>query len=326
MNIFTSYIPPASSSDPHLSTLDKKTQGSSISNNLLRPRSESSNFHTKLAFSVDCDVLVALNNTPRQVNMSRDFRPSVPERTFAPLTPIIASPITTPSTSTTSSKLYVTVSKEGAKEKLAALHSEISLVGQDYFSKGALVPTPPAKQAILAADPSPLWNSAPPKAERASVGIIEPITYIPPAASLPASSDAHGLSERDNIRKRRASLPLMTIAKPLPPLLSTNTSQLVTSSLRDALPTDKPIKHRAKFSLDSDDCEGIWFDSPEEIEVAVVRDGVRDENHSASEWLKDKNKDNIRRHHVLMELLSTEMGYLMDLRELVNVSATFVMG
>ena len=31
------------------------------------------------------------------------------------------------------------------------------------------------------------------------------------------------------------------------------------------------------------------------------------------------SKDNVRRYHALMELLSTEVGYLMDLRALVNV-------
>lgn len=314
MDILTSYIPPVPSSKPHFSTLEPSfSRGSSSSNNLLnRSSKQSLHAYTKL---VDRDVHAALNNTSCQVNVPKDHRSSVPERTFTPLTPIIASPITTPSTSMASSKLYVTVSNdEGAKEKLATLHSEISLVG-DYFTKGALAPIP-TKEAASVVDHS-----------SGRAGIIEPITYIPPVASLPASSDAHGLSERDNIQKRRASLPLMMISKPLPPnlppFLSKTTSELITSPLRDGVPTDKPIKHRAKFSLDSDDGEGIWFDSLDEPEA--LEDGERDENRSADEWLKDKSKDNIRRYHALMELLSTEMGYLMDLRELVNVSVAFVM-
>jgi len=36
--------------------------------------------------------------------------------------------------------------------------------------------------------------------------------------------------------------------------------------------------------------------------------------------MSTSNKDDIRRYHALMELLSTEVGYLMDLRALVNVS------
>ena len=228
-----------------------------------------------------------------------------------------------------SSKLHATVSKEGAKEKLAVLHSEPSLVEQDYLTKGGLALIP-IKQAVPVADPSPLWNSTA-KVESGPAGLIEPIAYIPPVASLPASSDAHGLSEQDDSRKRRhASFPFMTIPNPLPstppPFLSKTTSQLIASPLRDAVPTDKPIKHRAKFSLDPDDGEGIWFHSPDEPEAAVLGDGGRDENRSADEWSKNKYKDNIRRYHVLMELLSTEMGYLMDLRELVNVSVAFVVG
>lgn len=226
----------------------------------------------------------------------------------------------------TSSKLYFTISREGAREKLTALHSEPSVIEQDYLTKGALAHIPPTEQAVLVADPFP--PTPPPKAENGLAGEIEQATYVPPEASLPASLEAHGPSERDNIRKRRTSLPLMKLSKPLPPtpppLPSKNTSQLAGSSSQDAVPAGKPTKHRAKFSLDSDDGEEIWFDSPEEPEAAVLEDGGRDESRSADEWLKDKSKDNIRRYHVLMELLSTELGYLMDLRELVNVSVSFV--
>ena len=34
----------------------------------------------------------------------------------------------------------------------------------------------------------------------------------------------------------------------------------------------------------------------------------------------EKKRDDVRRYHALMELLTTEVGYLMDLREMVNVS------
>lgn len=98
--------------------------------------------------------------------------------------------------------------------------------------------------------------------------------------------------------------------------------------MRDAVTAsgDPVVKRKHKFHMgdensDREDEGEPWAESPEDVDGGT-HEGTSNNEHSPEDgWLKEKMKDDIRRYHVLMELLSTEMGYLMDLRELVNVSS-----
>ena len=314
--------------------------------------------HSELALSVDRAIFVNFNGDLLRPGVGMPHGPprrsTVTPRTFAPLTPIIASPITTPTTSMSTTGIYSTSDKEGAKEKLTTLH-HTSHREQDYLTKGMLAPMPASEEeSVRVVDRSPTWISTPPTppskppqyrsmARRAS-------SSVPPSASLPTSSSPHAYSSPN--RRRRASLPPMALSKPLPPtpLLPFTPSPPTTSSLKghrthqskemfrlsgsplrdDTVPakayqrsSSKPIFHIPDSGSDEeeDGSSEPLADSPKEmfLEQRLEAEGktaISSENNSSVA----KKQDDIRRYHALTELLSTEEGYLMDLRELIHVS------
>jgi hypothetical protein len=170
---------------------------------------------------------------------------------------------------------------------------------------------------------------------------------VPPSASLSTLLNSHAYSFRDNAPRRRASLPPMALSKPLPPtpppppppsLNSHRTSnqsfRSSKSSLRDgtiALASapnrrpSKPIFHVLDSGSDrEDDAIGEPLtESPKEIFLQRRMEPGKTASPSENSSLKAKRQDDIRRYHALTELLTTEEGYLMDLRELVNVSTLY---
>jgi hypothetical protein len=264
---------------------------------------------------------------------------------FAPLTPIIASPITTPTPSMSTSTLYPNSDKEGTKEKLTAIKNALSHES-DYLTEVNLAPIPASDDKVIAiVDKSPTWTSTPPtpppkppryrsSARRASSSVL-------PSISLPVSLNRHAYSQ-GSAPKRRATLPPVAFSKPLPatppsppsPSLKMNQLSRPKQSLRlsgspprsdifskTRRSSSKPIFHVLDNGSDreEDGSGGLSAESPKEI---YLEQQIESAGASENARFKAKRQDDIRRYHALVELLTTEEGYLMDLRELVNVSAS----
>ncbi|KAF7981668.1 hypothetical protein HWV62_32794 [Athelia sp. TMB] len=279
-----------------------------------------------------------ISSTVRSSSGERSGRPNARKRTrlvprsFSPLTPIVASPITTPTTSMSSTSFYVAPDRESAKEMLAALQG--TPLQQDYLTKGFPAPLPSGNAAIRAVDVSQTPHSIPPtpptKSNSQLLASLESRrvpTSIEPSASLPASSDEHA-TETYALR-RRSSLSLMSMSKDLPktpptppsPSHKGNFAYVSTkaplSPLRDtfvATDSKKAIFHVPEGS-DREDDDPTWAESPQDYETA---DEAPEADEESKEIFKDNLKDNLRRYHALTELLTTEMGYVRDLRELIN--------
>lgn len=81
--------------------------------------------------------------------------------------------------------------------------------------------------------------------------------------------------------------------------------------------------HRAFFHIPADNAS----DEDEPVQDSTERDsGTTNDGSSTSDhldgdrWAIDKQKDDTRRYHALMELLTSEVGYVENLRSLVDVS------
>lgn len=89
-------------------------------------------------------------------------------------------------------------------------------------------------------------------------------------------------------------------------------------------PAPKRLFHVPDGSSDREDEGEHLSESPKDmyLDAAMVARGSmhNEDSPEGSPWLTEKMKDDVRRYHALMELLTTEVGYLMDLREMVNVN------
>jgi hypothetical protein len=345
MEVLSSYTPPkAHDSSPYTSP-----RAASSSKSILHRRESTKSLdpHSKVAFSVDHTVFVKFHGDSSRTGVSVPHAAQISSaspRTFAPLTPIIASPVTTPTMSTT--PLYVMSDKESAKEMLTAIQDS-SHLERDSSIQVIRTPFPPSdEKAVRVNEISPTWTSTPPtpppKPPRYRSVARRASSSVPPSTSLPNSLNPRAFSSTDNIPMRRVSLPPMTLSKPLPPTpplpfapsirsrrshRSRRSSQISESSLRDGIMepksgrSSKPIFHLLESGSDDEEngsCTSLTA-SPKEMSL---EQRMKAPGASENGWLKAKKQDDIRRYHALAELLTTEEGYLMDLRELVNVSTT----
>ena len=319
MEVIYSYVPP--------DTVPSRPSSSSLDYRGLDPQSE-------LALSVDHAAFVGYHGgsevTPQGARRS-------PARTFAPLTPIIASPITTPTTSMSTNTIYLGPDKEGAKERLTALQRS-SQHETDYSTKGNLPKIPLSEEQFLKIiDKSPTWTSTPPTPppkppSYQSAARCAP-SAVPLSVSLPVSLNPRPLSSRSNVPRRRASLPPMALSKPLPPTPYSHASPVrihqhwpplfggpdgIVEPAVNSGRSSKPIFHVLDNGSDrEEDGNGeLLSDSPKEVLLGQRREAATTDDG----WLTAKKHDDIRRYHALTELLTTEEGYFNDLRELVNVS------
>ncbi|KAH0839929.1 hypothetical protein J3R83DRAFT_883 [Lanmaoa asiatica] len=129
-----------------------------------------------------------------------------------------------------------------------------------------------------------------------------PITAPPPSLTqnvpLPHSTSLQDYSLVSPQPKRRsASLPTMTTFKPLPPT-----------------PTNIPVSHRPTFHLAVDASDTEEDTRPHNSDPSTPEYPQLLHTSAITE------RETTRRHHALSELLSTELGYLLDLRTLVSVN------
>lgn len=175
----------------------------------------------------------------------------------------------------------------------------------------------------------PTLNTNPPRlasleARRASVS-------TDPSASLLASSEEH--ATEIYLIRRQSSMPLMSLSKSLPPTPPTPPSPSYKtpnayfnynppkSPLRDTFVGAESKPHKAIFHVadgsDREEDDTPWAESPQDLEAVDegLGSAIQDEM-----FTDDILVDNMRRYHALTELLTTEVGYVRDLRELINVS------
>ncbi|KAF5388013.1 hypothetical protein D9615_000544 [Tricholomella constricta] len=240
---------------------------------------------------------------------------------FLPLPSITASPICTP---TTSSSTQEPSSEESLVKTI-----------EDYTT----APSTPST-SILRVSP-PTWISTPPtpppKMVRRSVTCsIRRTSPLAPSASFPASTLPH---ETGYFIKRCNSVPPMPQRPP-----STHSLRLssrgssadgsfgtLVASTSDATEKDSatkvPTMHRPRplFHISNDACTDTedssprMTESPERINGGASAEGSWSDHDSEDSRYSEKAKDDIRKYHALKELLDTEVGYLLDLRALVTV-------
>ncbi|KAG2156208.1 hypothetical protein DEU56DRAFT_723514 [Suillus clintonianus] len=275
--------------------------------------------------------------------MSRSTRQS-PQfaRRFVPLTPIIASPLSTPPASMTTNVTF-------------SLNSDIEDERDGKFAHSESV------ARVEMTIPTPTWMSTPPTPppkythkSSTSVSSRPHSSFVTASTSFPDPAFSSVSKESSELTlRRRASLPPMSVSKtltvvpPAPPPLSLTTirnnsskrrtrspgsplrvsiserseEQPHRSALSQAALRKKPLFHIPQDSsyIEDDDKLGK-LNSYRKNPPGGVESSLEAANHplQAKEDLLG-NKDDVRKCHALSELLSTEVGYLFDLKILVTV-------
>ncbi|KAF9055501.1 Dbl homology domain-containing protein [Hymenopellis radicata] len=249
---------------------------------------------------------------------------------FLPLPSISASPICTPTTSMSSRHMY----------------------GDDFpgSSSGTdgyiTAPPTPSDSGSSKSHLAPTWVSIPPtpppKLFRRSVTCVARLPHSPavsPSASFPASAFPHADPSiiSQSAFKRRASAPSMSSYLPIRSASdsatafvrrrkSKNNAEAIVAasplrtSFRSRPPSAFYNRAHPMFSISHE----VNSDHDDNGDGSGSMDGSAeasssDQNHASELWHVEKSKDDIRKYHALMELLSTEVRYLMDLRVLVMI-------
>ncbi|KAG6880356.1 hypothetical protein C0992_007767 [Termitomyces sp. T32_za158] len=233
---------------------------------------------------------------PRRTNGRRNLAPLPPDSSrkfaiggFLPLPSISASPISTPTPS-------------------SSPHHDDPRDSDEYTT----APSSPAISSSCHSNP-PTWIATPPTpppnmVKRSVTCFPRPGSRLSPSVSFPSTALPQ---DDDYFIKRSNSVPEMLHCPPLyvsAKVASEDASQASSPSLRPSLSRSQPVlhnKHQSQLLIGNSerfpgDVEGSWSE-PEDSRQS------------------DKAKDNIRRYHALKELLDTEVGYLLDLRALVTV-------
>ncbi|EIW82336.1 hypothetical protein CONPUDRAFT_164954 [Coniophora puteana RWD-64-598 SS2] len=312
--------------------------------------------------TIPVDKVLALTDEVAQTLSTAHPPPSsrspLSHRPFAPLTPILASPLTTPATSVSANAS--SAGSEVPSPKYAAAASDA-----DYLNPSgrpdATLPRSHSRPWV-----TPTWTSTPPTPPpKESDEPSDPPTQlrpsIVPSNSLPETKYPAVSSSRMH---RRASLPPMSTLKPLPPTPPAPSSTgvqmplprrkptltRVASPLRSVLsgeraePLDvndlvkdlpplpsartKPLFHFSQDELDKDEDEDgdesnyVTPFSSDMVMVMVsepvLSDAVPPSSFTFQQGQHGLGKESSKRFHSLVELLSTEVGYLLDLKILVG--------
>ncbi|KAG1759832.1 hypothetical protein EDD22DRAFT_782023 [Suillus occidentalis] len=261
-------------------------------------------------------------------------------RRFVPLTPIIASPLTTPPASVTTNVTFSLNSDTEDERDGKFLHSESAAHVE------LTIPTP----TWMATPPTP-----PPKYTHrysTSVSSRPHSSFVTASASFPDPTFSSISDESSElILKRRASLPPISDSKPFPAISTaapplSPTPQRHNPSKRGARSSGSPLRvsinghseerphHSGKPASQAALRKKPLFHMPQdgEDDIKLTLDdfdtnppsGEESSSEAANHPLQVKDnligsKDDVRKCHALLELLSTEVGYLFDLKVLVTV-------
>lgn len=250
-------------------------------------------------------------------------------RAFAPLTPIIASPICTPSVSTSSAYTLevhsetgqITATEESQRIQLSNITSSLATKPISTPSWTSTPPTPPPRQALR------LVTSSIPRAA---------LQNVSPSHSFPGPQPAYHASPFIQHPPRRHSHPpMIPLPQSLPHPSPWNNTPLH-QTVKINHPCKTPISPRRERPIsplfhippdghsDNEDEEHGVDRNQENLHDSVAngtsQGGSSTDRSSEGLGGNAKHKDDMRRYHALMELLTTEEGYLTDLRVLVTVS------
>ncbi|KAF9464392.1 hypothetical protein BDZ94DRAFT_1321048 [Collybia nuda] len=256
---------------------------------------------------------------------------------FLPLPSITASPVCTPT-----STIHLSSPSLIIEEDRNSLLKDI----EEYTT----APNTPSLSLRLIATPT--WISTPPTppprvVRRSATTVGRPPSPLLPSASFPASTPPHAEPEHSYFMKRCASVPSMlprqrassdatvglgqsrnderskrqsiTFVNISPDAL---TKVDGTTKVEDApsAQRSRPIFHIAnEVNTDTDDASPRVSGGPERMNEDMSAEGSWSDNDSDDTWNLEKTRDDIRKYYALRELLTTEMGYLLDLRALVSV-------
>jgi hypothetical protein len=241
---------------------------------------------------------------------------------FSPLSTITASPVCTPPT----------------------LHSKVDCFDFDTDTKEV--------SSNHAGWPCslPTWTSTPPTPspqkvihKTACVSRRRSAPLLPPSTSFPAMLPQRAPDLFDHVVKHRTSLPAILSSSPFHELYKSSSpaaeSSLLSSTkriskrrgtpLRVTTPEGSLLTHpRPRFHIspghssdhEDDAGQGTKFSQTNNTESGSNAESSSTDHSSEGPLSSEMAKDNDRRYYALMELLATEVGYLMDLRTLVNVS------
>lgn len=230
---------------------------------------------------------------------------------FAPLPPITASPVCTPTAS------IATASSAPLASPLSNTPLESSSSSQSTSSY-LTPPTTPSDNSHQ--PPVPTWVAVPPTPStqllfKSLTSTRKSRPHIPPSASSPV---AHFSRHARPSFHRRASFPTAYRPTDFADSAVETTPSSQPMSVSPSGDTARQRSPRRLFhvvdeaSSDAEDDSTPFTDSPR-YEGAYISLG------SSEEQAVTRHKDRIRRFHALLELLTTEMAYLTDLRTLVKV-------
>ncbi|KAG2154943.1 uncharacterized protein EDB93DRAFT_1051011, partial [Suillus bovinus] len=262
---------------------------------------------------------------------------------FVPLTPIIASPLNTPPASMTTNVTFSLNSDTDDERDTkfanseSAAHVEMTIPTPTWM---ATPPTPPPKYAHISST---------------SVFLRPHSSFVTASASFPDPTCPSISEESSELNlKRRASLPPMSVSKPfptippaVPPLSltplrdnpfksgtrSSGSPLCVSISEHSEKRSHRNDKPASQAALQKKPLFHMQDDSDKEDDAMLKKlDG---HNKNPPEWQESSSeaadhplpakhdligsKDDVRKCHALLELLSTEVGYLFDLKVLVTV-------
>jgi hypothetical protein len=185
--------------------------------------------------------------------------------------------------------------------------------------------------------PLPTWTTTPATPTRALCALETPPEFQPSPQGVPASASYPEtmFSSRSTLSRhqRRASAPAMSFSQILQLKAMQNVPlsfgiPLTGSPLR-ILASPSPLEASEK-TTDATSSTSGWkpiFHIPHDLsdnedEGAHVNSASTDRSGASVHSLEEIKtcKDDVRRFHVLTELLTTEVGYLLDLRVLITVS------
>ncbi|KAK7060485.1 hypothetical protein VNI00_001250 [Paramarasmius palmivorus] len=292
------------------------------------------------------ETIVVKKPSENVMNRSgRSRRPTISG--FLPLPPISASPVCTPTTST-SSRDYSLYSDSGGSGDDKATSD--SVASGDGYQTAPTTPSDHSSLRVFTAPP-PTWISIPPtpppKVVKRSVTCMPRriASSVTPSASFPTSMAPHATVNSPLLPQRCTSTPSLSRSRSASessafhskpprsinnrpssiPVLATSPSKSKLITPREPIPMlfarSKPLFELThQSSMDHSD------------DVLNIRDKQSDCNHSAesassAESSEDrsrrlsgeKERDSARKYHALMELLSTEVAYLQDLRILISI-------
>ncbi|THV08383.1 Dbl homology domain-containing protein [Dendrothele bispora CBS 962.96] len=275
------------------------------------------------------------------VKVSESFPEPTPSRIsrrptingFLPLPPISASPVCTPTTSS-SSHDFAMYSGDDHQPSSRSLSVE-------SFNTAPTTPSDNSCNRFLL---PPTWISTPPtpppKLVRRSVTCVtrRPNSYISSSTSFPHASKSPRAQAKYS-PKRRASVPSMssvsrTRSSSLSAALTSPTRQVPSIQPLEPMVLNSPLRSKYNHSRNSlspsvfiPGSKPIPFDVAHQVSSdddpldipAFKSDQGTDVQPSASMSGRSSTKDDTRRFHALMELLTTEVAYLLDLKILVSV-------